>query len=165
MPGGNRARERYPVAHQTDGVCRFRGYDPAHAQMCEPDLRRGRSAGGQHRQLPHRVCQRRPREYQFSDSCRFAGKTGGTGGQPREIAGRHNGKTYRIYERELFVCRPRHGWAISCCIAGAVQSEAAVYCPDRQRSAPRCYFADPECHRHAEPFFPVLCRKPADCAL
>ena len=39
------------------------------------------------------------------------------------------------------------------------------YCPDRQRSAPRCYFADPERHRHAEPFFPVLCRKPADRSL
>ena len=49
LPGSDRACERHSVADQTNGVCRFRGYDPPHAQMCEPDLRRGRPAGGQHR--------------------------------------------------------------------------------------------------------------------
>ena len=79
VPGSNRACERHSVAYQTNGVCRFRGYDTSHAQMCEPDLRRRRPAGGQHRQLPHRVRQRRPREpreHQFPCSGSFAGKAG-----------------------------------------------------------------------------------------
>ena len=46
-----------------------------------------------------------------------------------------------------------------------VYKRQAVYCPDRRRPAPRYHFASPQRHRHAEPVFPVLCRKPADCAL
>ena len=168
LPGGNRACERNSFADQTNGVCRFRGYDAAYAQMREPDLRHGRLAGGQHRQLPHCVRQgrpREPREHQFSGSGRFSGKAGGAGGQPREIAGRHDRKNHCVHERELLVRRANYGRTISCRVAGAVQSETAVYCPDRCSPAPRYHFASPERHRHTEPIFPVLCRKPADCSL
>ncbi len=65
-----------------------------------------------------------------------AGKAGRSGKRPREAAGRYDRESHCLSEGEFPVRRANYGRAVPCRVAGVVQSETAVYGPDRRHPAP-----------------------------